>query len=77
VKLACAALEAQGIRPNPSIGSTDANAPLSRGYPAVCIGLTHGGGAHTLAEYIYTAPIVKGLAQLQAVIEAAYRLAPQ
>lgn len=76
VRLAVSALEAAGVRPNLGIGSTDANAPLSRGYPAVCVGLTNGGGAHTQAEHIFTTPLSKGLAQLQAVLEGAYRIKP-
>jgi tripeptide aminopeptidase len=46
------------------ISSTDANIPLSRGIPAICIGLTEGGDAHRLSEWIYTEPLVKGLQQL-------------
>ncbi len=57
-------LEAQGIQPQYKIGSTDANIPLSLGLPAVCIGLTSGGGAHTTGEFIYTKPLEQGLAQL-------------
>ncbi len=42
-------------------GSTDANVPLSRGLPAVVMGITTGGGAHTTHEYINTEPISKGI----------------
>jgi tripeptide aminopeptidase len=63
-RLACHILEKQGITPRTDIGSTDANVPLSRGYPAICIGLTTGRGAHTTEEMIDTPPLVKGLAQL-------------
>jgi hypothetical protein len=34
------------------------------GLPAVCIGLTTGGNAHRLDEYIDLAPVKTGLAQL-------------
>ena len=44
------------------ISSTDANIPLSRGIPAVCIGITDGGNAHRLDEWIATTPIGRGLA---------------
>jgi acetylornithine deacetylase/succinyl-diaminopimelate desuccinylase-like protein len=44
--------------------STDANIPLSRGVPAVCIGLTTGGNVHREDEYIDLAPVATGLAQL-------------
>ena len=42
-------------------GSTDANIPLSFGYPAVCIGLTEGGHSHSAEEYIELEPLQKGL----------------
>jgi acetylornithine deacetylase/succinyl-diaminopimelate desuccinylase-like protein len=64
VQAAVRCLEAQGVTPTLSIGSTDANLPLSRGLPAVTIGLTNGGGAHTMGEYINIAPLERGLAQL-------------
>jgi acetylornithine deacetylase/succinyl-diaminopimelate desuccinylase-like protein len=57
-------LEALGVTPRLNIGSTDANVPLSRGLPAVCIGLTSGSGSHTTHETIQTAPLAQGLAQL-------------
>jgi len=44
-----------------TIGSTDANAPLAHGIPAVCIGLTTGGDAHSLTEYINLSPLPSGL----------------
>jgi tripeptide aminopeptidase len=44
--------------------STDANVPISRGIPAVCIGLTTGGNAHRTDEFIRISPLVKGFAQL-------------
>jgi len=56
-----------------SIGSTDANVPLSQGLPAVCIGLTTGGGAHTAKEYINTPPLEKGLAQLVMLIKRSFQ----
>jgi acetylornithine deacetylase/succinyl-diaminopimelate desuccinylase-like protein len=68
VKLAVETLESQGTRPHVNIGSTDANIPLSQGLPAICIGLTHGRGAHTIGEYIYTKYLQKGLDQLIGVV---------
>jgi len=64
VRLAQECLRAQGIAPNLNIGSTDANAPLSRGIPAITIGLTTGSGAHTVHEYINVKPLEKGMEQL-------------
>lgn len=70
VRLALASLEALGIPPRANIGSTDANLPLSLGLPAICLGLTTGGGAHTLNEFIYTQPLAQGLAHVLTVVEA-------
>ena len=47
---------------------TDANVPLSLGLPAICIGLTTGSGAHTLAESINLAPLVQGMEQLYQLV---------
>jgi acetylornithine deacetylase/succinyl-diaminopimelate desuccinylase-like protein len=62
------ALMSQGYTPISGVGSTDANIPLSRGIPAVTIGLTTGGGAHTAQEFINKAPLAHGMAQLAALI---------
>ncbi len=69
VHTARACLMELGMKPVLNIGSTDANIPLSLGYPAVCIGLTFGNGAHTEAEYIEKAPLALGLAQLLMLVE--------
>lgn len=73
VRLSLEALEQLQIQPCLNVGSTDANIPLSLGLPAICLGLTHGGGAHTVNEYIYTAPLSKGLEQLARVVVGAYQ----
>lgn len=46
------------------ISSTDANIPLSRGIPAVCVGVTDGGNAHRVEEWMQVAPLAKGMAHL-------------
>jgi len=69
VSLAGACLRAEGIEPKLSIGSTDANIPLSRGIPALTLGLTTGGGAHTLREHIHIEPLKKGMAVLLGVVQ--------
>ncbi|MFM8322101.1 MAG: M20/M25/M40 family metallo-hydrolase [Chloroflexota bacterium] len=74
VRLAQECLRRQGLEPNLTIGSTDANIPLSRGLPAVCVGMSTGGGAHTVNEYIHTAPLSRGLAQLAALVEGIFAL---
>jgi tripeptide aminopeptidase len=64
VSLARDCLAAQGIEANLIQGSTDANIPLSLGYPSIVLGLTRGNGAHTLNEYIETEPLEQGAEQL-------------
>jgi di/tripeptidase len=74
VKLAKRCLTDQGVEPVVSIGSTDASIPLSRGLPAICIGMTTGKGAHSLQEFIHTKPLVKGMAQLLGIVEGVCNL---
>ncbi len=64
VQMALAALEQVGVRGTLETGSTDANVPLSLGYPAITVGITRGGNAHRLDEYIETKPIANGMRQL-------------
>jgi acetylornithine deacetylase/succinyl-diaminopimelate desuccinylase-like protein len=64
VKLAQMCLIEQGLKTTLTSGSTDANIPLSRGYPALVLGVTKGGGAHTRNEFIETAFVEKGMGQL-------------
>jgi len=68
-KLAEECLSEQGIKAVFTSGSTDANVPLSRGYPAIVLGITTGGSAHTVHEYIDTAPVEKGMEQLVKFVE--------
>jgi di/tripeptidase len=65
------ALRALGIEPILDASSTDANVPISRGIPAVCVGITRGGQGHTRDEWIQVPPIADGLAQLCALCLAA------
>lgn len=65
---------ANGIHAKLNVGSTDANEPLSRGLPAICIGLTTGGGSHSMAEYLDTKPVSLGLRTLVDLIQALYRV---
>lgn len=60
----------QRLQAKLNIGSTDANEPLSRGLPAICVGLTSGGGSHTLGEYIETKPVSLGVGTLVDIIWA-------
>jgi len=72
VRLARQAIFAQDLQPTLTIGSTDANIPLSRGLPAITLGLSTGFGAHTVNEYINTQPLFQGLAQLVEVVEGVF-----
>jgi acetylornithine deacetylase/succinyl-diaminopimelate desuccinylase-like protein len=49
-------------------GSTDANAALARGIPALTLGCARGGGMHTTAEWIDPASVELGLRQAREVI---------
>ncbi len=64
VMLAKDCLREQGLDAGLISGSTDANVPLSKGYPAIVLGVTTGGSAHTIHEYINTTPIAQGMEQL-------------
>ena len=64
VTLARDCLREQGLDAGLISGSTDANVPLSKAYPAIVLGVTTGGSAHTIHEYINTAPIAQGMEQL-------------
>lgn len=65
VSWAYAALRAAGQKQIEFVaGSTDANAPLSKGYEAVCIGLARASNTHRLDEYVDTRYLADGLTQL-------------
>lgn len=58
------ALAQVGVRGTLETGSTDGNVPLSEGCPTVTVGITRGGNAHRLDEYVETPPVADGLRQL-------------
>jgi tripeptide aminopeptidase len=64
VQLAAEAITWLGMKPTYEASSTDANIPISLHIPAVCIGITQVGRAHTVEEFLYVPPIADGLAQL-------------
>jgi tripeptide aminopeptidase len=75
VRAACQALECAGEEQIfLQAGSTDANAPLSRNFPAVCVGLTRGRDAHSLNERIEIDPMARGYAALLDLINASFFL---
>lgn len=63
-----------GSKPALESASTDANYPLSLGLPALCVGLTYGGGAHSQEEYIEIPPLRAGYRALEALVRTACRL---
>lgn len=70
VEAACTATRlATGLREvTITSSSTDANIPLSRGIPAVCLGAVRGKGAHTREEWIETASLEDGLVAILAML---------
>ena len=75
VQAAVQSLVAVGVQPQTAnrISSTDANVPLSRGIPAVCIGITDGGNAHRLDEWITPELLPKGMQHLVGLTQWAAR----
>ncbi len=69
VMLADECLREQGLDAVLTTGSTDANVPLSMGYPALVLGVSRGGNAHTVQEFIHTAPVEQGMEQLVSFVE--------
>ena len=69
VKSAIEAFGQTGVKPNLSIGSTDANYPLSLGYPAICVCLARGGNVHTVNEFVEPSSIFLGFMLIQNIIK--------
>jgi acetylornithine deacetylase/succinyl-diaminopimelate desuccinylase-like protein len=71
VVAARAARAAAGLPPaEESASSTDANAALGRGLPAISVSLTRGANAHRLDEHVELAPLPAGLAALEHLVGA-------
>lgn len=68
VQSAMECIRAEGLQPVLTVGSTDANIPLSMGYPALVLGVTTGGAAHTVNEFVEVEPVGKGLRQLVSLV---------
>ena len=73
LKLAQDCLHEQGLDAVLTTGSTDANVPLSKGYPALVLGVSTGGNAHTVQEFIHTAPVEQGIEQLVSFVERVFQ----
>ena len=74
VRLAIEILRELNVVPRTGIGSTDANAPLHAGFPSICVGLTTGGGVHTLEEFIRVEPLAKGIEQIFRFVSRAWEI---
>ncbi len=75
VRAACLAYKRAGERQAKlEMASSDANYPLGLGLPAICVGLTYGGEAHSLGEYIEITPVSRGYHSVLSLIRAAFRL---
>jgi acetylornithine deacetylase/succinyl-diaminopimelate desuccinylase-like protein len=71
VQAARAARREAGLAPaQENASSTDANAALGRGIPAICVGLTHGANAHRIDECVELAPLPAGLAVAEHLVDA-------
>ena len=62
------ALRTIGIEPQRSASSTDANAAMAAGLPALCFGVYRGGDAHRAGEWIDPASLDQGLAALRELL---------
>ena len=74
IRLAEECLREQDIKAELTSGSTDANIPLSRGLPSTVLGVTTGGAAHTVHEYIDVGPVEKGMEQLVRFASQVWRI---
>jgi tripeptide aminopeptidase len=74
VQMAMQALADVGAQGTLQSGSTDGNIPLADGCPTVTIGITRGGNAHRMDEYVEKKPIALGLEQAFRVILRACEL---
>lgn len=71
-----ALLQAGVVQIRLDAASTDATVPLSQGLPAVCLGLTTGGGTHSQSEFINLPPIVCGYMAVLGLVRSACLLPP-
>ena len=68
VEAAERALRSVGFDPVRSASSTDANAAMAAGIPALCFGVYRGGDAHRAGEWIEPASLDEGMAALAALL---------
>ena len=68
VALAEQALRSVGVEPQRSASSTDANAAMAAGLPALCFGVDRGGDAHRAGEWIEPASLDEGMLALRELL---------
>jgi len=69
VQLALACSKEAGASATLTSGSTDANIPLSRGFPSIVMGISMGGDAHTTNEFVTVSPIKMGMESIVRFVE--------
>lgn len=69
IPIAIDVVKEMGLDPVTDVSSTDANIPISRGIPSMCIGLTTGANVHRVDEYINISPLVTGFAGLMVTVQ--------
>ncbi|MGB1285260.1 MAG: M20/M25/M40 family metallo-hydrolase [Aggregatilineales bacterium] len=74
VQVALETLALLNIRGTLERGSTDGNIPLYHGCPTITVGITRGGNAHRLDEYIEVAPVRAGMQQLITLVLVADKI---
>jgi tripeptide aminopeptidase len=71
LRAARAARERAGLAPAvEETASTDANAALGRGIPALALGISRGGGTHRTDEWIELAPAAQGIQAVRELVRA-------
>lgn len=70
VQIGVSTLAAVGIKAALELGSTDANIPLAAGCPAITLGVTRGGNAHRIDEYVELSPVAAGIQHLVLALHA-------
>ena len=76
VQAAQGALRDHGLRAHVSASSTDANAAMAVGLPAIAFGVYRGGDAHRLSEWLKPASLPVGLAVLEQLFARVSALTP-
>ncbi|MCI0714220.1 MAG: M20/M25/M40 family metallo-hydrolase [Chloroflexi bacterium] len=73
VVIAEQAYQSIGLQPSLERGSTDANYMLAKNIPSVVVGVTYGGNAHRLDEYIEIDPLRDGVWSIILMVESMMR----